>query len=210
MKLILFDLDGTLIKSTGIIMDVFRMTFEKYFPTVVLTDERVSNFLGKTLWQTFGEYTQDDRQIDEIITYYRTQSEALLEKQLVAYPNAHETINYFKAHGCKVGVVTSKLNAVASHHMDITKLTPIIDGLIGYDDVTEHKPNPAPLLKALELFDMDAKDTLYVGDHENDIIAAKRAGMSSCAVAYSYRLRQMLNEFPDFVVDDLSQLEDII
>ncbi len=210
MKLVLFDLDGTLIRSTGIILEVFKMTFKRYFPDVELTEEKVTSFLGTTLWQTFGEYTDDDALIEEIITYYRMASEALLEKELEAYPNAHETIKYLKDQGCKVGVVTSKINKVASHHLDITKLSNLIDGLIGYDDVEKHKPHPDPLLKALEVFDTKASDAIYVGDHENDMIAAKRAGMTSCAVTYSYRLQQMLNEFPDFVIDDLSNLKDII
>ncbi len=210
MKLILFDLDGTLIRSTGLILEAFKMTFEKFFPGVNITDDKLTSFLGQTLWQTFGEYTKDDLIIDKMYTYYRATSEALLEKDLVAYPHAHETIQYAKDHGCKVAVVTSKLNKVASHHLDITQLNPLIDGLIGYDDVDKHKPHPDPLLKALDLFDVKAKDAMYVGDHENDIKAAKKAGMPSCAVTYSFRLKQMLNEFPDFVIDDLSQLKDII
>lgn len=210
MKLILFDLDGTLIRSTGIILEVFKMAFDRYFPDVELSEDTLTSFLGTTLWQTFGMYTDDEDLIEEIITYYRLSSEALMEKELEAYPHAHETIKFLKHHGCKVGVVTSKLNRVASHHLDITQLSELIDDMIGYDDVTEHKPNPAPLLKALERFGIEAKDAIYIGDHENDIKAAKRAGMSSCAVTYSYRLKQMLNEFPDFVIDDISNLKDII
>ena len=210
MKLILFDLDGTLIKSTGIILESFKMSFDKYFPDVKLSEEKLTSFLGTTLWQTFGEYTKDDDMITEIIGYYRHVSEAMLEKDLVAYPNAHETIQFLKDHGCQVGVVTSKLNHVASHHLAITKLLPLIDGLIGYDDVKTHKPDPEPLLKALALFDVEANEAIYIGDHENDIKAAKKAGMLSCAVTYSYRLKQMLNEFPDYVIDDISHIKDLV
>ncbi len=210
MKLILFDLDGTLIKSTGIILESFKMSFDKYLPDVALTDEMLTSFLGTTLWQTFGMFTENDDLIDEIISYYRVVSEMMLEKELKAYPNAHETIRYLKDHGCKVGVVTSKLNEVALHHLDITGLSSLIDGLIGYDDVEKHKPDPEPLLKALEMFDVQADEAIYIGDHENDMKAAKRAGMSSCAVTYSYRLKQMLNEYPDYVIDDISNLKDLI
>lgn len=210
MKLVLFDLDGTLIRSTGIIMEVFNMTFQKYFPDVILTDDQLTGFLGTTLWQTFGQYTNDEDLIDEIIRYYREETEKLLEHELDAYPNAHDTIKYLKQHGCQVGVVTSKINQVAMHHLEITALAPLIDGLIGFDDVTKHKPDPEPLLKALALFNVEAKDAIYIGDHENDMKAAKKAGLTACAVTYSYRLQHMLNEFPDYVIDDLENLKDII
>lgn len=210
MKLILFDLDGTLIQSTGIIVETFKMTFAKFFPDEKLSDERVTSFLGQTLWETFAEFTKDEAIVEQMYTYYRETSERMLEQELKAYPNARETISFLKNQGCKVVVVTSKLNKVAAHHLTLTNLIELIDGLIGYDDVDKHKPHPEPLLKALDLFDIDKQDAIYIGDHENDIKAAKKAGMSSCAVTYSFRLQHMLNEFPDFVIDDLSHLKDIV
>ena len=210
MKLILFDLDGTLIQSTGIIVEVFKMTFQTFFPKVTLTDEKLTSFLGQTLWQTFGEYTSDKTLIEDMFVYYRDKSEALINESLEAYPNAKETMQYLKDHGCKIGVVTSKMNQVAKRHLEITQLWAYVDTLVGYDDVDNHKPHPDPLLKAIKTFDLEPSDAIYIGDHENDIKAAKKAGMASCAVTYSFRLEQMLSEFPDYVIDDLSNLEDII
>ena len=209
MKLILFDLDGTLIQSTGIIVEVFKMTFNKFFPNVILTDEKVTSFLGQTLWQTFGEYTDDETLIDDMFVYYRVKSEELINESLEAYPNAKQTMKYLKEHGCKIGVVTSKMNVVAKRHLEITELWSYVDTLVGYDDVSNHKPHPDPLLKATKTLNIEPSDAIYIGDHENDIKAAKKAGMSSCAVTYSFRLQQMLSEFPDYVIDDLSNLKGI-
>jgi len=62
----------------------------------------------------------------------------------------------------------------------------------------------------LELFKAKKSSTVYIGDHENDITAAKKAGVSSCAVTYSHRLKEMLMVQPEFVIDELVNLKDIV
>ncbi|MCD4827694.1 MAG: HAD-IA family hydrolase [Acholeplasmataceae bacterium] len=210
MKTILFDLDGTLIQTPTIILEAFKQTFQAYLKDVELNDKVLSNFLGQTLWQTFNFYTDDEDLVDQMIKHYRKVSNEMIELGLEAYPNAKETILYLRKNGCKIGVVTSKLKDVASYHLKLTNLFEHIDILVGYDDVQNHKPHPDPLLKALEILNIKKEDALYVGDHENDIRAAKKAGIESCAVTYSHRLQEMLAEQPEYVIDDLDNLRDII
>lgn len=210
MKTILFDLDGTLIQTPKIILDAFKITFKTYLPDVNLDESELSNFLGQTLWQTFGFYTDNEKLVDEMIEAYRQTSNEMIEMGLTAYPNAKQTIKYLKKQGCKIGIVTSKMREVATYHLKLTNLFEDIDGIIGYEDAENHKPHPDPILKALALFDAKKIDAIYVGDHENDIKAAKKAGIESCAVTYSLRLKEMLFEQPEYVIDDLSNLEDIV
>jgi len=210
MKTILFDLDGTLIQTTEIILDTFVLTFEKFFPSIKLTDTELTNMLGHTLFTTFEFYTDSKEQVDEMVSYYRDVSNLKIEQGLKAYEGAADTMKYLKSKGCTVGVVTSKMRKVATYHLELTGLSPYVDGLIGYEDTEKHKPNPDPLIKALELFNAKKESTVYVGDHENDISAAKNAGISSCAVTYSHRLKEMLLVSPEFVIDELSNLKDIV
>ncbi len=209
MKLILFDLDGTLIQSTKIILDTFDSIIKRYFD-IDLDEKTLTSFLGRTLWQIFGDYTDDQDLINEIVVNYRKETEALITTSLESYPNAYETMKYFKDNNVLVGVVTSKINQVAMSHLKLVGLDSLVDHLIGFDDCKSHKPNPEPLLKALEYFNIEPKDAIYVGDHENDMKAAKRAGIDGCAVAYSNRLEEMLAENPLYVIDDLSNLKDLI
>ena len=210
MKTILFDLDGTLIQTPKIILESFKLTFEKHLPEVKLEPSELTNFLGQTLWKTFGFYTNDESLINDMVAYYREISNQMIEMGLETYPNAKKTIQYLKKHGCKIGIVTSKMRDVAAYHLKLTNLFEDIDGIIGYEDAEKHKPDPEPILKALELFNAKKHDTIYIGDHENDIKAAKKAGIESCAVTYSDRIREMLFEQPEYVIDDLDNLRDII
>lgn len=210
IKCVLFDLDGTLIQTTEIIIETFKVTFQKYFPHIQLSDNDYTNMLGQTLFTTFGYYTSNQDEINEVVQFYRTYSDDIIEQGLKSYPGAVEIMTFLKKKNVKIGVVTSKMRHVATHHLKLTGLVDFIDGLVGYEDVTEHKPSPEPILKALQLFGTKPQSTIYIGDHENDIISAKKAGILTCAVTYSQRLKEMLSYNPDYAIDELIHIKDII
>lgn len=209
IKLVLFDLDGTLLKSTEIIMEAFVITFKKYFKDITLDERTLTSFLGHTLFETFGLYIKEDQSMDELVSFYRQTSEALM-KDVQAYPNATALMESLKSKGVQIGVVTSKMNHVAREHLTLIGLNDYVTHLVGYEDVINHKPDKEPIEKGLSLYGITADEAVYVGDHENDMVAAKAAGVMSCAVSYSHRLKEMLAVMPDYVVDDLLQIEDII
>ncbi|MFP4177207.1 MAG: HAD-IA family hydrolase [Acholeplasmataceae bacterium] len=209
IKTILFDLDGTLLQSVDVILGAFRDTFRTFLPDLELKEEDYSGFLGQTLFDTFGYYA-DETMVSAMIEHYRNVSDQAFEKELLAYPHAKETLSYLKQHGSTIGIVTSKMRHVALDHLRRIGLIELIDGLIGYEDVRKHKPDAEPIEKALNLFKAKPEETIYVGDHENDIRSAKAAGILSCAVTYSHRLREMLVLQPEYAIDDLVHLKDVI
>ncbi len=208
--LVLFDLDGTLIQSTEVIMETFVITFKKYFKDITLDQQTLTSFLGSTLFKTFELYMDDTHDIDELVSFYRETSESLMKEKLHAYPHAKELLEQLKDKGVRVGVVTSKMREVALAHLTLVGLESYIEHIVGYEDVQLHKPDKEPLIKALEVFQMEVDDAIYIGDHENDMLAAKHANMMCCAVTYSHRLKEMLAVQPDYVVDDLIQILDIV
>jgi HAD superfamily hydrolase (TIGR01509 family) len=210
IETILFDLDGTLLKSTDMILEAFRLTFDAHLPDHGLSESDFTSFLGQTLWTTFGQFTGDSASVDAMVKTYRKISDDLMEDNLEAYPKAEETIRYLMSKGINIGVVTSKMRALASVHLKRIGLYDHIRHIVGYEDVTKHKPDPEPILTALSLFGTKGERTLYVGDHENDIISARKAGVLTCAVTYSHRLAEMLAYNPDFVIDELVNLKDIV
>lgn len=209
IKLVLFDLDGTLLQSTEIIMETFVITFKKYFKDITLDEKTLTSFLGHTLFETFGLYIKEDQSMDELVSFYRETSEVLM-KDVQAYPNAKELMEILKAKDVQIGVVTSKMNHIAREHLTLIGLNEYVTHLVGYEDVKNHKPDKEPIEKGLSLYGIHPDEAVYVGDHENDMVAAKNAGVMSCAVSYSHRLKEMLAVMPDYVIDDLLQIEDII
>jgi len=210
IKLVLFDLDGTLIQTTKIIIDTFKKTFNHFYPEVALTNSEYDSLLGQTLFKTFSKYSKSEDELNNVIKYYRDLSNEEINKGLKAYDKAEDLLKYLKKKKISIGVVTSKMREIAKYHLELTNLYPYIDYLVGYEDVLNHKPDKEPILKALDHFKIYGENALYVGDHENDIKSAKNASILACAVTYSNRLSEMLLDNPDFVIDELINIKDLI
>lgn len=210
IKTILFDLDGTLINTTDIILSTFIETFKYFMPNLVLDSKELTNLLGQTLFTTFEYYADSKEKVDEMVKYYRILSNDKIEQGLKAFPFAKETLQYLKKKNIQIGVVTSKMKSIATYHLELTHLSNYMDILIGYEDTKNHKPDPEPLLNAIEKLSAKKQQTIYIGDHENDITAAKKAGILSCAVTYSPRIQEMLILQPEFVIDELRHIKDLI
>lgn len=210
VKAILFDLDGTLIRTEEIIMAGFRHAISKYLPDTKINKTDETNFLGQTLDNSFKKYTKDESITKSLINTYKAYTKELIEKELKTHNNAENILKYLKSKNIKLGVVTSKANDTATNDLKIVNLLNYFDVIVGFDNVKNHKPDPESLLKAAEILNIDPKHMVYVGDHENDIIAANKAKMVSVGVTYSYRFKELLSENPVYVIDDLINLEDII
>lgn len=210
IKAVIFDLDGTLIQSEKIIMDGYAHTMKMHLPKIEITKDDITNFLGQTLENNFKQHTNDQELILKLTQTYRNYTNELSKKELITYPNALAIVKYLKDEKIKLGIVTSKTEEVVKENLKTVGLDGQFEVIIGYESVLNHKPDPEGLLKALTILDVKASEAIYIGDHENDIKAAKNAKMLSCGVTYSYRLEELLFENPTYVVDDLINLEDII
>ena len=84
----------------------------------------------------------------------------------------------------------------------------LFDVVVGSDDTERHKPDPAPIVHALELLDAPPGDAVYVGDSPFDIRAAKAAGVHAVAVTWGgiHPRERLEAEGPDAVVDTAEEL----
>lgn len=210
IKTILFDLDGTLIDSPPLILEGLKQTFNKFLPHIDFENIDQSDLVGHPIYRTLETYNYPSDEVAGFIQYYRDLTESWMDEKLKAYPNAYETLKNLKNKNIKIGVVTSKHREVARRHLKITNLAEFIDFIVGYEDTKNHKPDPDPLLKGAELAKSKINETVYVGDHENDIFAAKNANMRSCAVLFSKRETQLIEANPTFKVKNLIEILDFI
>jgi pyrophosphatase PpaX len=118
----------------------------------------------------------------------------------------------------KSAVVTSKRRRSATFGMEATGLLGLFDATVVYEDTSRHKPEPDPILKALDLLGIQKGSVLMVGDSVYDIRAAKNADallkkveVKSAGAAYGPSGRDVLTkENPDYILDSVGQVLSVL
>ncbi|MCK6263160.1 phosphoglycolate phosphatase [Vibrio sp. ZSDE26] len=219
IKLIAFDLDGTLLDSVpDLAVAADQAVQELGFPSV--TEEQVRDYVGNGADILIGRALSQNLTVDpELSEETRSKARILFDdfyeqgghKLSHLYPSVKETLAELDKAGFTMALVTNKPSKfvpdVLAQH-DIAKY--FVD-VIGGDSFPEKKPNPMALNWLLEKHELKADEMLMVGDSSNDIKAAKNANCHSFGLTYGYNHGEPISvSNPDYVADDISQLLEVV
>lgn len=207
----LFDLDGTIIDSIELILRSYRHTMEHHRGNEPMPpDELWITGLGTPLWAQFGQITEDKEEIERMVQTYRTYNLTHHDALVKPYEGVVDEIRRMKDAGKQLGVVTSKLHDGAMRGLRIAGLDDAFDIVIGCDDVTNSKPHPEPVLKAIDELGVTAAETVFVGDSRHDMESGRAAQVKTAAVLWGPFARADLQDLqPDYWLEkpeDLRQL----
>jgi len=203
---ILFDLDGTLINTNEIILDSFRATFETHFPGLILSREKLMTFIGPTLHDTFGDYTDNPFTVQSMIDSYREYYVEFEFGNFEIYPGVLETIDKLYKKGYNLGIVTSKYKEAAWPSYTYYNLQDYFTVFVALDDVDKPKPSREPIDVALSRFP-SVKKAIMIGDNKGDILAGKNAGIYSAGVAWSLKgSAHLMAAEPDFMLSNMNDI----
>lgn len=207
IRTILFDLDGTLIDTNELIIASFNHTFNYYH--LNYTRDEIISFNGPPLTDTFHQI--DPERAAMMIQTYRKHNLAEHDNYVTAFPHVIETLEALKSKQVKLGVVSTKMNTAVTMGLTLTGLDAYFDTVITFDDVTNPKPHPEPVVKAMEALEADAATTLMVGDNYHDIESGKNAGVQTAGVVWSLKGKEhLLTYHPTYMLDDIRDLLDIL
>lgn len=99
------------------------------------------------------------------------------------FPGLTSILQHIVDHGGKNAIVTHRRLASTQELLSVHGLEQYFSGAVTGDDGFPRKPDPVAFLAALERFDLDAAETLNIGDREIDIQAGQAAGLFSCLFA---------------------------
>lgn len=117
------------------------------------------------------------------------------------FPGVRQMLASLKNSDCRIAIVSSKGRGGIERGLDYFKLQDYIDVIVSAYDVQKGKPHPEPVLKALELLEGQAEDTLMVGDSPYDILCGKNAGIKTVLVEWTIFPREEVIKFnPDFII----------
>ena len=202
---VLFDLDGTVIDSGGIILASMRHATREVLGQEFADEELMQAVGGPGLEAQFAVFGPDD--VDELVRVYRAHN-APLHDELEAFAGMDEVLRRLHDEGRRLGVVTAKRRSTVALAFASVPLAHLFETIVGGDETERHKPDPEPLLLAAKRLGANPAETAYVGDSPFDVLAAKAAGMHAIAVTWGrIHNRAKLEEAgPDAIVDRPAEL----
>lgn len=218
-KVILFDLDGTLVDSAPDLALAVNHMLES-LKREPFCAETIRSWVGNGAQTLVKRGLSGSNVIDETIDpeLFAQALDIFLDfyaqnlcVTTVTYPNVETTLKSLKAQDYRLVLVTNKPYDFIEPLLEGLALTDLFELCLGGDSLAKKKPDPLPLLHVCERLDVSVSECVMVGDSKNDIVAANAANMHSIGVTYGYNYGEHINLYePDHVVDDLSQIIELL
>ena len=209
-RVVLFDLDGTLIDSGPIILASMQHAARQVLDREIAYEELAATVGGQGLVSQMQEL--DPERVDELVEVYRAHNDPLHET-LEAFEGMIDVLPRLRAGGRRLGIVTAKRHRTVALALDrFPWLEEQFEVVIAHEDTDRHKPEPEPVLAALERLGAEPSQAAYVGDSPFDIQAAKAAGAFGVGVAWGgiHSDERLLAEAPDAFVRSPEELLGVV
>jgi phosphoglycolate phosphatase len=211
VRLLIFDLDGTLIDSKlDLALSVNAML--EYMGRAPLPHETVFSFVGngapvlvrRSLNEGArpGEIT--DAEVDRGLAYFLSYYRAHMLDNTVAYPGVREGLDMLARHS--MAVLTNKPVRFSEGILDGLGLSHYFEYVYGGNSFEKKKPDPIGVEVLLRDLNASAQDAMMVGDSEVDVRTARNAGIWACGVTYGLGTQGLRANPPDLFVDSLTEL----
>jgi pyrophosphatase PpaX len=203
---VLFDLDGTLIDSGPIILASMQHATRTVLGREIAYEELAATIGGQGL-VTQMEAIDPDR-ADDLVEAYRQHNDPLHDT-LEAFDEVLSLLPRLRAEGRTLGIVTAKRHRTVALALErFPDLEENFSVVIAHEDTERHKPDPDPVLAAVERLGADISEAAYVGDSPFDIRSAKAAGAFAVGVGWGgiHADEVLLAEEPDAFVRQPEEL----
>ena len=209
MKLLIFDLDGTIADTKSSVCEAVNMAME-HFGKPSVTPEDVEHAMGNGAVMLIRRLLPEaDRDNDEFVRtvyeYYDRMYDATCTNAH-CYEGMKEAIAELKGRGYKIAVLSNKQDRytkklVGKHFSDS-----VVDFTQGQTDLPK-KPDPAVPLMIAERFGISPGECAFIGDSDVDVLTAKNAGMVGVACAWGYRPESVLEALsPEWLIHEPAEL----
>ncbi len=216
IRAIIFDMDGTLIDSIdayhAIVKDVMgRLGMELTFSREVLF-ETLSQ--GKKLSDIIFPPDLENRKM--IVQRFSVLAmnafkETFSRGKVELIDGVIRLFNELQERGFSLAIVTSSMTEVVVPFLKSRNLHSYLNCVLGRTEVPQLKPAPDPLLKCMEILNVDPRETIYVGDSAIDIQAGKAAGVWTVGVLTGTSdLSRLKAEAPDAILHSVGDLPTIL
>lgn len=206
---VLFDLDGTLVDSIDLLVASMEYSFQGR--TRRPSTAEWLALVGMPLEAMLGRWAEGKEDVALLRARYREHQLAHHDSMVKLYPGMVDTVRALHDAGHHLAVVTSKLEEGARRALRLARIEECFNVVVGLDQTTKHKPEPEPVLYALDRLGVAATHAMFVGDSTHDMQAGRAAGVFTAAVLWGpYTREQLAPTAPDVFVERFDELRDVV
>lgn len=209
IKLVIFDLDGTLVDAYPAIISSFNYALKKlsYAP---LSSKVIRRAVGRGDVNLFKPFVKRP-DLESAVLFYRKHHQRSLLKGSRVFVKVYRSLGYLKKRGIKLAVASNrptKFSWILIRHLGLKKY---FNYVLCADKLKSGKPNPMIINKILDKFKLKPKQAIYVGDMVVDLLTGRRAKMKTVIVTTGSSSRKEIEaENPDLMISDIGQLLKIL
>jgi pyrophosphatase PpaX len=208
LRFVLFDLDGTLIDSTDLIITSYEHTY-KALGRIMSRDQIQADF-GLPLRDTLARHFHGE-DLERALKIYIEYNLRLHDAGVRQMQGVADLVQRLRTMQLRLGVVTSKMRDTAQRGLMLCRLDRAFEVLVAREDTRRHKPEAEPIIYALAALDAGAAECAYVGDSPMDIEAARAAGVRSIGALWRPVARKAFDDWrPDAFAATPQEAADIL
>lgn len=208
-KVIIFDLDGTILDTFLLIEKTVYLTFSKLLPCYPLTKEEAHAFFGPLLDDSFKKYAKDEKQLTALINCYKEINMSLMPKYIKSYDGIKEMLDGLKSQNYILCIASNKVTEAVRQGLKICNLESYFDLIIGVEKMTKPKPDPNAIIQIINKY--QPTKIYMIGDSIIDIKTGQNAqvptiGVTWCQTSYE----QFCQNKATFIVDKPQEILKVV
>ncbi|MEJ2481585.1 MAG: HAD-IA family hydrolase [Gemmatimonadota bacterium] len=211
-RTVVFDLDGTLIDSEDLILASFRHTMRTHFGEAP-PDESWRRTIGRPLAVQVRDFARTDEEAEAMIRTYTDHNLSQHDRLVRAFDGIREALEELLRRGRTLAIATSKRRTATRMGLAACGLPEHwFASIVTADDVTRHKPDAEPVLRALSQSGEERTESaVFVGDSVHDMRSGRAAGVATAAVLWGPNDRAVLSpESPDLWIERPEEIPELI
>lgn len=215
IKAILFDLDGTLFETAPELAEAVNLMLKDLEMAELKTNE-IKRFIGRGAENLIKQSIEVSSKKDPTHVFANAEKlfahhYSLISANSLMYEGVEKSIIDLKAKDFLLGCVTNKPAIYTEALMNHSRLSDFMDIIVSGDTTEKKKPDPLPILHALNQLNIEPKDAIMVGDSVVDIEAGFEAGTYIFTVPYGYQFGEsIISDKVDYAMSNFSELTQII